>query len=156
MLLVTHIPENKSLKAQKSALIERQIRMGLGAWLLAKVGSELSQKRGKNRAFQEFQFQHESCILCIACPPCYPTCSMSPSLTKRRENLLLMSAADKLAAPLRVEAVNLRYCDYELMKPTVHGEINYSMLEALAVSVEDFYCSFVVFLFTTSKRKHQP
>lgn len=50
MVLVTHVPENKSLKAQEGTLI----KMGLGVGRHAKVGSELSQKHGKNRAFQEF------------------------------------------------------------------------------------------------------
>lgn len=53
LLLKTRMHENKSLKAQKGTLIMRQIE-GLGVGLLAKAGSKLSQRYGKNKAFQEF------------------------------------------------------------------------------------------------------
>lgn len=52
----------QSLKAQKGTLIMRQIE-GLGVGLLAKTGSKLSRRYGNNRAFQEFQLQHEPAFL---------------------------------------------------------------------------------------------
>lgn len=47
------IHKNRGLKAQKGTLIMRQIE-GLGVGQLAKTGSKLSRRYGKNRAFQEF------------------------------------------------------------------------------------------------------